>query len=275
LSGRGNFDRVVAPTIEEPSGWRTYPPSNSFRPEDDLGVSGTKTFEVAVIPEAVKTAMPRFAFSYFDPSAEKYVTLTTTAAPLTVEPGTAPTPAPVPHTTRPAEEAAPEQPQAAKDIVGLRYDTDARRQSFEVLYESRKFWLAQLLPLVALLACLFLRMRRPRENAEQLSSWRRERSRLHSELASEALRQPEFYETAARIAQLEAAIATGREPASIDAAAASKAVQANEDLARRIEELFNARAELLYAGGGGGDDLVPSEEKAAVLSTLRELQHSS
>ena len=62
---------------------------------------------------------------------------------------------------------------------------------------------------------------------------------------------------------------TGREPESIDAAAATEALGAGDVQARQLEEIFNARAELLYAGSGGGSGSLPSDEKGRVLDTLR------
>ena len=92
ITGRGNFDGVTAPVLTDPAGWRTYPASTKFDPDDPVNVTGTKTFEMAVIPETKKVTMPVFQFSYFDPGTEKYVTSTSQASPLTVE-GEAP-PAP-------------------------------------------------------------------------------------------------------------------------------------------------------------------------------------
>src|ERR1700679_2660026 len=51
VSGQGNFDRVTAPVLKEPDGWRSYPPSNTFQGDDDIATRGTKIFEMAVIPE--------------------------------------------------------------------------------------------------------------------------------------------------------------------------------------------------------------------------------
>src|SRR5439155_9851478 len=48
ISGRGNFDRVTAPQLESDRGWHTYPPGSSFKPNDDIGISGTKTFEMVL-----------------------------------------------------------------------------------------------------------------------------------------------------------------------------------------------------------------------------------
>ena len=45
ITGRGNFDRVTAPALENDSGWHKYPPSDKFKQDDDVGISGAKTFE--------------------------------------------------------------------------------------------------------------------------------------------------------------------------------------------------------------------------------------
>src|SRR5213078_1816639 len=44
ISGRGNFDRVNAPAVEDDRGWHKYPPSSKFKNDDEVGISGTKTF---------------------------------------------------------------------------------------------------------------------------------------------------------------------------------------------------------------------------------------
>ena len=91
ISGRGNFDRMDAPELSDERGWHKYPPSSNFKQDDDVGISGTKTFELVVSPNEKLTNVPPLAFSYFDPVKEKYVTLHSEAVPLIVE-GNAPAP---------------------------------------------------------------------------------------------------------------------------------------------------------------------------------------
>ncbi|MBA3649962.1 MAG: BatD family protein, partial [Chthoniobacterales bacterium] len=38
ISGRGNFDRVTAPSLEDDRGWHTYPPGSSFKADDEIGI---------------------------------------------------------------------------------------------------------------------------------------------------------------------------------------------------------------------------------------------
>jgi hypothetical protein len=75
ISGRGNFDRVNAPVVEDERGWHKYPPSSKFKQDDEVGISGTKTFEMVLSPNEKKQGLPLLAFSYFDPVKEQYVTL--------------------------------------------------------------------------------------------------------------------------------------------------------------------------------------------------------
>src|SRR6266581_3430435 len=73
ISGRGNFDRVNAPAFEDEHGWHKYPPSAKFKQDDDVGISGAKSFETVISSNEKKQFLPPFVFSYFDPLKEKYV----------------------------------------------------------------------------------------------------------------------------------------------------------------------------------------------------------
>src|SRR5436190_127248 len=61
ISGRGNFDRVNAPVIEDERGWHKYPPSSKFKQDDEVGLSGTKTFEMVLSPNEKKPGLPLLA----------------------------------------------------------------------------------------------------------------------------------------------------------------------------------------------------------------------
>src|SRR5207237_8840377 len=87
ISGRGNFDRVNAPVVEDEHGWHKYPPSSKFKQDDEVGLSGTKTFEMVLSPNEKKQGLPLLAFSYFDPVKEQYMTLHSEAIPINVQVG--------------------------------------------------------------------------------------------------------------------------------------------------------------------------------------------
>src|SRR5947207_8677183 len=102
ITGRGNFDRVTAPTLEDENGWHKYPPSADFKQDDDIGISGTKKFETVLSANERKDRIPTQLFTYFDPIKEQYVTLRTEPVPVRVEGGAAPN-----ATTAPAAPQAP------------------------------------------------------------------------------------------------------------------------------------------------------------------------
>src|SRR3989440_5220193 len=85
ISGRGNFGRVNAPVLEDERGWHKYPPSSKFKQDDEVGISGTKTFETVLSPNEKKQTLPVLAFSYFDPGKDQYVTLRSEPIAITVQ----------------------------------------------------------------------------------------------------------------------------------------------------------------------------------------------
>ena len=73
LSGQGNFDRISPPVLSDEHGLKTYPPSAKFKADDDVGLSGVKTFEQVVIADGARTSLPAYRFNYLDPATGKYV----------------------------------------------------------------------------------------------------------------------------------------------------------------------------------------------------------
>src|SRR6059036_4009696 len=157
IAGRGNFDRVNAPVVEDERGWHKYPPSSKFKQDDEVGLSGTKTFEMVLSPNEKKQGLPPLAFSYFDPVKEQYVTLHSEPIPINVQGGAAvaqnagaaqsAAPAPSTGTARPPGPAATKQ----QDILYQLTERPRAAESFAPIYTQRVFWAAQLIPLLALI----------------------------------------------------------------------------------------------------------------------------
>lgn len=81
ISGNGNLQLFNAPQLTLPPGWETYDPKVTES-------SGQKIFEYLLVPRSPgKFEIPAFSWSYFDPSAKKYQTLTSEAYPVEVTPG--------------------------------------------------------------------------------------------------------------------------------------------------------------------------------------------
>jgi hypothetical protein len=274
VSGRGNFDRMDAPALVDPTGWRSYPASADFKADDDLGTSGTKTFSMAVIPEAKRSAMPAFEFIYFDPAREKYVTLGSQPEKLEVEGTPLPTPVAVqPKTETKPENPAPE-PTAARDILGIRYDTGGGRRSFNPIFARRGFLLAQAVPLAALLGFIFVRLHRTDAEGKRAAVLKRQKAELRAKLRGRDLSDQEFLETAARVIQVDTALETGRPAGSVDASFAQSSRPLDAETAAGVERIFNARAELLYAGISRGGVRFSSEDRQRILATVENFERS-
>src|SRR5438105_1876192 len=166
ISGRGNFDRMNGPALEDERGWHKYPPSATFKQDDDVGISGEKTFEMVIAPNEKKPAVPPLFFAYFDPVKENYVTLRSNAVPIQVEGGTAPAasaaPAPAAATAaRPTATvtATPAPTAKPQDILYQMTDLGQIR-SFTPIYARPIFWIAQLAPFILLLGFAGWKIRR-------------------------------------------------------------------------------------------------------------------
>lgn len=89
VTGQGNIKYLKAPKIQFPAQFDVYDPQNNAdaKPSGST-VSGTMTFEYTFIPQYVgKYEIPATEFTYFDPSAGKYVTLNTPKYDLSVAKG--------------------------------------------------------------------------------------------------------------------------------------------------------------------------------------------
>src|SRR5207249_8392921 len=117
ITGRGALDALTLPGQAAWKNFKAYPPTSKIETTDQLGLQGTKTFEQVVTPESPDLKeLPAFSFSFFDPDAKQYRTLTQPAVPLTVRPGGA-APAPVIAAT---SKFAPDAPPPRQDIVHIK-----------------------------------------------------------------------------------------------------------------------------------------------------------
>ena len=164
ITGRGNFDRVSAPVIEDERGWHKYPPSSKFAKDDDVGISGTKTFEIVLSPNEKKQSLPVMEFAYFDPVKEQYATMRSDPIAINVEGGAvAASPVPVPPGSIPLVTATKPAPAAKPhDILYQLTERPKAAQSFTPLYARPTFWSAQLIPLFALLGLIGWKIRQAR-----------------------------------------------------------------------------------------------------------------
>jgi hypothetical protein len=76
LSGIGNFALLNAPTLTPVDDWKTYSGKDEFRAGDQASFSGSKAFQFSAVPRKGGAREAALTFSYFDPAAGTYKTLT-------------------------------------------------------------------------------------------------------------------------------------------------------------------------------------------------------
>jgi hypothetical protein len=276
ISGRGNFDRVTAPALEDERGWHTYPPSANFKADDDVGLSGTKSFEMVLTPNEQKKAVPPLVFSYFDPLKENYVTLKGDRMPVVVEGGTAPTAAPIagsPAAT-PAVAAGATPTAPADDILYQLTDHPHWVQTFEPVFEQPLFWGVQAVPLLGLVGFFGWKTRQRRlANREGLrrAAWEHETAELQKRLRRREDPPDQYFAEALRVVQLKAALARRVEPNVVDAETAVSAFQLSDEQRERVRELFRRSDELRYSGRQNGQGSVSDATRREVLDLVENL----
>ena len=276
ITGRGNFDRVTAPTFEDESGWHKYPPSSDFKQDDDVGISGTKKFETVLSANERKDKIPAQVFSYFDPAKEQYVTLRTEPIPVRVEGGAAPRSTPAPATQAPSN-APSVAPRVAsqQQILHQLTEPPANVQSFTPLFARRTFWLAQLIPLVGLLGFVAWKIRRAHLNnreALRREALQQEAAALQRSLRREDVSPEEYFSQASRAVQLKTALLQNVDPNAVDADVAASAFRMDEAMRARLRRLFEKSDEARYSGSGNGIRVLPAATRTEVLDLIDNLR---
>jgi BatD DUF11 like domain len=277
ISGRGNFDRVTGPSFEDEKGWHKYPPSADFKQDDDVGISGAKTFETVLSPNERKDKIPAQLFTYFDSLKEQYVTLRAEPIPVRVEGGAAPAAtAPANTAPAPAPAAAPSAVPKQQDILHQLTDLPAAPQSFTPLFARRSFWLAQLLPLLALLGYVGWKMRQARldsREAQRREALQHEAAELQRSLRRDDTPPQEYFSRASRAVQVKAALVRNLDPNTVDAEIAASAFHADDETRRRLRNLFEKSDEVRYSGSGqNGTRPVSPETRNEVLELIESLR---
>jgi hypothetical protein len=283
ISGRGNFDRVNAPLIENESGWHKYPPSSKFKQDDEVGISGTKTFEMVLSPNEKKQTLPVLAFSYFDPAKEQYMTLRSEPVAITVQGAPiAPNVAAQPPSPPPAGAALP-RPKIVtenkpQDILYQLTQPSRTVESFKPIYTRRIFWEAQSIPLAALLIFAGWKIRRARldnRQARRIAALQHEAAELMHKLRRDDASPQEYYAEASRVVRLKAALASGdhgMDPNVVDAETAANTFKLDSDSRDRLRRLFEQNDEWQYSGTHNGPGRISPENRRDVLDLIENLR---
>ena len=88
IRGQGNFDTLPDPIWQDVPGWRAFENDSFHRTfVQDGTINGSKTFERVLIPDSPGDFnLPPIEYSYFDPELEEYVTVSSDAFSIEVEP---------------------------------------------------------------------------------------------------------------------------------------------------------------------------------------------
>jgi len=183
VSGTGNFDALTPPALSLPDGWRTYPArrynvdSNGVDPNLTPTLERRLGFSSVIVPEKEHTVIPPFEISYFSPEAKKYVTLKTDEVAVVIHADrnvaaatTSNTAGATSTTDSPPQAGGLAPPQATLSDILVHTPAMAHWISPSAVILTRRpiFWIATLLPAIAvLIAGIFKVMRRRLLEAEK------------------------------------------------------------------------------------------------------------
>jgi hypothetical protein len=280
ISGRGNFDRVNAPAIDDERGWHKYPPSAKFKQDDDVGISGTKTFDLVLSPNEKKQAVPALAFSFFDPAKEKYVALRSEPIPIRVEGNALPSAsaAASPQVSAlPAAAVTPKLPAKPQDIL-YQLNDFGRAQTFTPLYMRPVFWMTQLVALLALIGFAGWKLRQIKidnREAQRIAALQHEAADLMRKLRRNDGSPQEYFSQASRAVQVKTALVSrsrGIDPNIVDLEVATKTFRLDESSREQLRKLFARSDELRYSGATNGAETISAQDRDEVLDLIESLR---
>jgi hypothetical protein len=263
LRGHGNFDRIEPPALVDQTGLRTYPATAKFKPADEVGLSGIKTFEQTVIARFARASFPGYRFGYFDPATGRYEVIETPPRPVAI---TGPAIAsPTPAVAALAALSSPPPRLAGRPAFpgGLRIRSDFGRHrdaaDFRPLYAHAGFRrVAGAAALGMLLLGVLVRWRRRAgdEALRRRATLQRHRADLRRTLQAEGTGRAAFYSAACRLAQLQAT--TPQSP----------------QIASSIAQIYQRHEELAYSGHNAAPAPLPAAERREVLAALANLERN-
>lgn len=247
--------------LPEQAGWRefkTYDVDGRVINRNLMGLSGVKIFEQVVAPvNAEVKELPPFYFSYFDPEARAYKTISSPAVPLQVAASTAPNAQPA---YLGGEEREPE-PQSTLRHIKPRF---GQVEAGGLLLQRPWFWLLQLVPLFTWLSVVIWK----RREADLAKNPRKLRERQVANLVASGRADLKFHAHEGNAGAFhETAMRLLREQIGerLDVPAVSITEEIIDDRltgrglspadAARLHKLFQTFNRARYAGGGSAGEL--------------------
>ena len=179
ISGTGNIKYIKAPEIKFPEQFDVYDPKTDVLVNDGAGdMSGKVVMDYTFIPQyAGEFDIPAGEFTYFDPDAGKYETITIPSRHLSVAKG----------------EGQPSNHYRMKnmDIRPIKSGDLGLKKSHGYIVDNWSYWLWFLLPLLAMVALLLYYRKQLKERADV----RRMRSKRASKVAQRRLKAARGFAT--------------------------------------------------------------------------------
>jgi len=268
IRGTGNFDRVTAPVVEENAIWREYDPTEQFKPDDDLGMRGVKTFELVMVPKEATNSMPGAKFVYFDPNKEVYITRETPPFPVEIverpgAPAATPTPV-VQKPTTPTPSPTPERD--PNELMPIQVSLGDLVGPFDPAIKSRLYLAANIVPALLLLSLLiFGSVRSARSRNSEAIALRREKQKWYQQLRT-AKNEQEGAQAFQRLLELEL------QPGAFESVTEKLEGQSqlSPEEIERSKALIHLHDRLQYTPGDPGQDW-SAEDRDFCLALLRKL----
>ncbi|MDX1953599.1 MAG: BatD family protein [Verrucomicrobiota bacterium] len=265
IKGSGALHAIQLPELRWP-GFQLYPSTSTIQPEDDLGISGSKTFEQIIIPEdSTIVSIPSLEFSYFNPETRQYRTLKSQPIPLQL---------------RPSQNVVTTNPRSALPAANLLPEDDINHiqptlgtlQSFNQGLSGYQFVLLNSVPLALFLTVLAYQKRRESRAADLHERERAlQKSRISTELKKlSSLRGEAFYDSVFRILQEKISLLTRVPAAGITEQIVTDRLQVEDSLKSRIIELFHLCHSARYGGGDPADPAIVENQLHEILTELKE-----
>jgi hypothetical protein len=273
IGGRGTIENLTLPAQTGWNDFKVYPPTSKVQLTDQLGLQGSKDFELVVVPASTDVKeLPALTFSFFDPEAKAYRTISPAPIKLAVRPGSN-----ISNNTLAA--AQPRADATPQDIVPVKQHLGPLTRNGRALVSSPAFWFAQSLPALAWMTLL---VRRKRADALANNPRLRRQRAVTAMVAAEmnALQQyamdkdsDEFFATLFRLLQEQLGERLDAPASSITEAVIDERLRPlgmTEPALNRLQELFQACNLARYA------PVKSTHELAAFIprleTTLREIR---
>jgi hypothetical protein len=262
VKGLGNFDRVQAPSLNNSGDWLLHGPSVQTDDLDDVGLNAVKEFRYTIVPARSTDRGPEMKFSFFDPTQEKYVTVTSPVAAVRITGAALYSTSPSPETSgTPGGQSS----SAANDTTDSKLYNLSTFTPANFGFVPRGFWWWQIGPALVLLALVaqLWRGHRVGQNTERRRleiERRRLRRQLNRSESKESLR------IATRLVEIDFTLRHSALSSILPLEEIVRLPDLTPELRTKLDDLLRKRDEAFYSGRTS-DYMPPSREE--LKATIR------